>query len=154
MILYFNEASLGALLKNAIGCSYPSLFFYNSTTTLVCSDVKEKIPKSLVKSGLIKIGACVNACLTASKYCLVSIFHLIYVSFLIMFVILLSSSARFRMNLLKKLIFPIKDLSYFMFLGWLILRIPSILLGSILIPCLEMMWPKNFPSSSPSNVFL
>lgn len=109
MILYFKEASLKALLKNSIGCSYPSLFFCNSTTAIICSDAKEKIIKYLVKSRLIKTGAFVNACLTRSNDCLASTFHLIYVSFLSMFVIFISSSTRFSMNLLKKLTFPIKD---------------------------------------------
>ena len=34
MILYFKEASLKALLKNVIGCSCPSLFFYGNTATM------------------------------------------------------------------------------------------------------------------------
>lgn len=109
MILYSKEASLKALLNNAIGCSYPSLFFYNSTTEIVCLDAKEKIIKSLVKSGLIKTGAFDNACFTRSNDCFSSTFHLIYVSFLSIFVIFLSSSTRFGMNLLKKIFFPIKD---------------------------------------------
>jgi len=107
MILYFKEASLKALLKKAIGCSCPSFFFCNRIIAIVCSSIKENIIKSLVKSRLIKTGDFVNACLTRTKDCLASTFHLIYVSFLSMFVIFLSSSARFGINLLKNLIFPI-----------------------------------------------
>jgi len=107
MILYFKEASLRDLLKKVIGFSCSSLFFCNSTTTIVCSDAKEEIIKSLVKSGLIKTKA--YACLTRSKDCLASTFHLISLYFLSMFVIFMSSSAIFGINLLKTNIFPIKD---------------------------------------------
>ena len=83
----------------------------------MCSDAKEKIRKYLEKSGLIRTGALVSACLTNSKYFLVSRVHLTPTYFFSMFIIFLRSSAKLGINLLKKLIFPIKDCNYFMFLG-------------------------------------
>jgi len=112
MILYFKEKYLKAFLRNAIGYSYPSMLFCNSTTVIVCSDAKENIKRSLVMFGLIKTGALVNACLTRSKAYLSLTFHLIFVSFLSMFVIFLSHSTRFGINTLKKFIFSNKRLKF------------------------------------------
>ena len=42
-MIYFNSESLRVLLKNAIGCSIPSLFFYNKIAANVSSDAKEKV---------------------------------------------------------------------------------------------------------------
>ena len=47
VIFYFNDASLSALIKKAIGFSHPSSCFYNKTTAIVCSDANGKIMKSL-----------------------------------------------------------------------------------------------------------
>ena len=49
-MLYFNSESLRVLLKNAIGCSRPSIFFCNRTTASVSSDAKENVRISLVKA--------------------------------------------------------------------------------------------------------
>jgi len=58
------------------------------------------------------------------------------------------------MNFLKKFIFPMKDCNSLRFLRWLIFNMPSILLGSTLIPSSESMWPRSFPSWRPKSVFL
>jgi len=63
-MLNFNASSLKALLKKAMGCSNPLLFFYKRTIATMCLDANEKIIKSLVKYGLISTSAFVNACLT------------------------------------------------------------------------------------------
>ena len=110
--------------------------------------------KSLVKSGLIRIGVWVIACFTNSNDFFASMVHLTPISLFSMFVMFLMSSARFGMNLLKKFIFPMKDCSSLIFPGWLICNIPSILFGSILIPSSDMIWPKIFPSWRPNKVFL
>ena len=142
IMLYFRGASLSALLKNSMGCSCPFIFFCSRTTTTVCSDAKEKMKKYLVKSRLIRTCFWVRACFTKSKDWFFSMVHFTHVSLLTMLVMFLRSSASFGMNLLKKLIFLMKYCSSLMFLGWLICNIPSILFGSILIPSLDMMWPK------------
>jgi hypothetical protein len=46
-MLYFNSTSLNALLKKAMGCSKPLVFFYNKIVVTVSNEVKEKIIKSL-----------------------------------------------------------------------------------------------------------
>ena len=117
MMLYFRGASLSALLKNAMGCSYPFIFFCSKTTTTMCFDAKEKMKKSLVKLGLIRTGVRVSAWFTKSKDCFASMVHLTHVSLLSMLVMFLRIFARFGMNLLKKFIFPMKDCNSLMFLG-------------------------------------
>ena len=146
MILYFRGASLNALLKNVIGCSCPYGFFCTRTTATVCSDANENTRNSLVKSGLMRTGAQVSACFTSSKDFLDSRVHLTPTSFFSIFFMFLRSSARLGMNLLKKLIFPMKDYNSLMFLGRLICNIPSTLFGSILIPFSDMIWPRSLPS--------
>ena len=54
-VLYFNSESLRVLLKKAIGFSSPSAFFYNRTAAIVSCDAKEKVRKTLEKSGLTNI---------------------------------------------------------------------------------------------------
>ena len=56
------------------------------------------------------------------------------------------------MNLLKKLILPRKSCNSFMFLGGIILRMASILAGSILIPSLDIMCPNKLPYYNPNKV--
>ena len=112
MILYFKGASLNALLKNAIGYSCPFEFFCNRTTATVCSNANEKMKKYFVKSGLIRTGFLVNACFTSSNDFFASKVHLNPYFFSI-FIMFLRSSTRLGMNLLKKLIFPMKDSSSF-----------------------------------------
>ena len=143
-MLYFKGASLKALLKKEIGYSRPSGFFCNKTVATVWSEAKEKIRKSFEKLGLIRIGARVSACFTNSKDFLASAVHLAPTSFLSILVMFLRSSAKLGINLLKKLIFPIKDCNSFMFLGWLICSIPSTLFGSILIPFLWYNMAEQF----------
>ena len=93
------------------------MFFCNRKAATVCYDAKEKMNKSLVKSGLIRTGVCVSSCFNSSKDCFASMVHLTPISLFSMFVMFLRSFARFGMNLLKKLIFPMKDYSSLMFLG-------------------------------------
>ena len=154
IVLYFRGASLSALLKNSMGCSCPFIFFCNRITATVCSDAKENMKKSLVKSGLIRTGFWVSAYFTSSKDCFSSMVHLTPISLFSMFVMFLRSFSRFGMNLLKKFIFPMKDCSSLIFLGWLICNIHSILFGSILVPSSNMIWPRSFPSWRPNTVFL
>ena len=117
IMLYFRGASLNGLLKNDFGFSYPFIFFYSKTTTTLCSDAKEKMKKYLVKSGLIRTGVFVRDCFKILKDFFASMVHLTHVSLLSMLVMILRSSARFGMNLLKKFTFPMKYCSYLMFLG-------------------------------------
>lgn len=147
IILYLSATSLEALLKKETCCSNPSSFFCKRTAATICSEENEKIMKSLVKSGLIRTKDFVNAYLTWSNDFLASMFHFISESCLSMFFMFLRSFTRLGINLLKKFILPINDWSSLIFLGWLIFRIASILLGSILIPSLDMIWLRSFPSS-------
>ena len=114
----------------------------------------KKMMKSFLKSGLIRTGVLVKAYLMDSKDCLASIIHLRNESFLSILFISLIMSAKLDMNLLKKLILPRKACNSLMFLGGLMLRIASILVGSILIPYLEIMCPSNLPSYNPNKIFL
>ena len=76
MMLYFRGASLSALLKKAMGCSCPIMFFCSNTVAIVCSNAKEKMKKSLVKSRLIRTGVWVSYFFTSSKDFLASMVHL------------------------------------------------------------------------------
>ena len=99
-------------------------------------------------------GACVSARLTCSKDYLDSVSHFIFTSFFNIFVMFMRSSARLGMNLRRKFILPIKDCNSLRFLGCSNFCMASILLGSILIPSLEMMCPSSLPSSNPKRLFL
>ena len=121
---------------------------------MVCSEENEKIMKSFLKSGLIRTGFLVKACLIDSNDCLASKFHSRTEYFLSMLFNSLIISAKLDMNLLKKIILPKKSCNYLMFLGGLMFRIVSILAGSILIPYFEIICPSNLPSSSPYRLFL
>ena len=110
--------------------------------------------KSLSNFGLIKTGVCVKAILISSKDLLASIVHLIVESFFYMLFSNLISSAKFVINILRTFILPKNACSSLMFLGCCICKMASILAGSIQIPSLEIMWPKNFPSSNPNKYFL
>jgi hypothetical protein len=96
----------------------------------------------------------VSAHLTSSKDCLDLESHFIFTSFFNIFVMFLRSSAIFGMNLCRKFILPIKDCSSLRFLGCSNFCMASILLGSILIPSLDMMCPSSLHSSSPKRIFL
>ena len=121
---------------------------------MVFSEENEKMMKSFLKSGLIRTRVLVKACLMDSNHCLDSIVHLRTECFLSMLFSSLIISAKLDINLLKKLILPRKACNSFMFLGGLMLRIASILAGSILIPSFDIMCPSNLPSSNPNKVFL
>ena len=95
-----------------------------------------------------------SASFTDSKDLLAPTIHLIPAPFFSMSVIVLRCSARLGMNLLRKLIFPMKDCNSLMFLGCVIWSIPSTLYGSILIPFSDIMWPRSLPSCSPKTIFL
>ena len=60
-------------------------------------------------------------------------------------------SAKFGINLLMKLMCPLKDWRDLTFLGKGIFLISSILSGSTFTPYLEMIFPRIFPSSIPKN---
>ena len=97
---------------------------------------------------MIKTRALVNAFLISLKACFASWVHFISLSFFSIFVIFLIISAQFIINLLRKFTLPIKDCTFFLFLGNEILKIPSTLAGSILIPSFYMMCPSILPSST------
>ena len=102
----------------------------------------------------MRTGALVRACFTSSKDVFASKVHFTPCSFFNMFVIFLRSSAKLGMNLLKKLIFPMKDCNSLIFRGWEICNIASILFGSIFIPSSEIMCPRSLPYWRPNSVFL
>ena len=106
---YFNAGSLKALLNKEIGCSWHSLFFCRRTTTMVWSEENEKNRKSLVKSRLINIGARFKAYFTLLNDCPASMLHFTSASFFSLLVMFFKISAKFKMNLLRKIIFLIKD---------------------------------------------
>ena len=126
--------------------SYSS--FYRSTPTIVCYEENENRRKYFIKSGLDNIGYLVSATLISSKYFLASRFHLISFPFLSMQVMCFMISSKFGMNLLKKFTFPRKHCTMFLLHGVMIFKIPSTLLGSILIPSLEMIYTNIFHSST------
>jgi len=102
----------------------------------------------------MRTGVLVRASLMASKYCLASTIHLSAKSFLKMLFSSLINSAKFEMNLLRKFILPKNDYNSLMFLGSLMVKVATILVGSILIPYLDIMCPKSLSSSRPKSVFL
>ena len=105
-------------------------FFCNKTPAIVCSEEKENIIKCLVKYGLINIGDLVKTFLISAKDCLDSVVHLIPLSFLNILVMYFISSAKFVMNLLKKLTLPRNDCTFFLLLVMSIIWITTTLLGS------------------------
>ena len=117
MMFYFRGASLNALLKKDMGCSCPIMLFCSNIAAIVCFDANENMKKSLVKLGLIRNGVWVSSCFTISKDFFASMVHLTPISLFSMFVMFLRIFASFGVNLLKKLIFPMKDCSSLIFLG-------------------------------------
>lgn len=154
IMLYLSVASLKDLLKNSMGYSYPWSFFCNKTAAIVCYKAKETNIKYFWKSGLIRIGVLVRAFLMASKGCLASTVYLNAEYFLNMLFSSLINSAKFEINLLRKFILPKIHYNYLMLLGWVMVNIASILVGSILIPYLDIICPKSLPYSKPKSVFL
>jgi hypothetical protein len=71
-----------------------------------------------------------------------------------MIVISFIISIKLETNLLRKLIFPKKDLTSFLDLRIEKAWIASILLGSILNPSADTMCPSYFPSFMENNDFL
>ena len=121
IMLYFRGASLRVLLKKAIGFSNPWSFFYSKTATMVCSEANEKINKYFLKPRLIKTGVLVKACFVDSTvhFRINSFFSMLFSSLMI--------SAKFEINLLKKLILAKKYCNSMIFLGGWMFRISSIL---------------------------
>ena len=114
---------------------------------MVCSEAKENIMKSLQKLGLTNIGTSNNAYLMLMKDCLASLDHLKVLYFFNILFIYFTTSTKFVMNLLRKLTLPRNDWISFLFLGRPICCMAATLYGSMLMPLLEMIWPKSFPSS-------
>ena len=137
-----------------MGFSLPWSSFCNKTTSIVCSDAKEKIIKSLSNFGLVRTGVLVKAILIYSKACLASIVHFTLESFFNMLFNDLINYVRLEINLLRMLIFPKNACNSLMFLGCCICKMASILAGSIQIPSLEIIWSNNFSSSNPNKYFL
>ena len=92
-------------------------FFYNNTPIVVCSESNEKTRKSFVKSGLIKIGALVKACLIYVNESFPYVVHFMILYFFNIPVMSLTISAKLGMNLLRKFTFPKKDWISFLLLG-------------------------------------
>jgi len=100
------------------------------------------------------MGASIRSFLIDAKERLASTNHLISPPFLSIKVIILTSSAKSGTNLLKKLILPQKDWISFLFLGNAIFWMKKNLIGSILIPSKDIMWPNILPCSIENNDFL
>jgi len=139
IMLYFKGASLRALLKKAMGCSYPWSFFYNKTPTIVCSKAKENKMKSLSNLGLISTGVLVKASFISLKDFLALTIHFIVEPFFIILFSDLINYARLYINLLRKNIFPKKACNSLMFPECIICKVTSILVGFILIPSFKIM---------------
>jgi hypothetical protein len=120
---------------------------------IVCSEVNENKMKYFVKSGLANTRDLVSATLIYLNDFLDYRFHLISFHFLSMKVICFIILTRFVMNILKKFTFPRKDFTSFLLREVSIFKIPSTLLGSILIPYFEMMCPNKFSSYIPKCDF-
>lgn len=76
---------------------------------MLSSEAKVKIKNSFEKPGLMRTRASVRANLIVENDCFASLVHLISLSFLRIFVMCLTISAKFGINLLKKIIFPKND---------------------------------------------
>jgi len=99
-------------------------------------------------------GSLVMAFFIWSKELQYSIVHLILFPFLNMTVMSFTSSTKLETNLLRKLIFPKKEWTYFLDLGSAKVWMASTLLGSIFTPSADTMCPSNFPSFIANNDFL
>ena len=137
-----------------MGCSYPSWFFCSSTPATLCSEENEKMRKYLEKYGLARIGASDMAFFIPSNYFLALGIHLISWYFHSMLVMYLTISANETINHLRKFTFPGNYWTSSFFWGSSILIISSTLLGSILMPYWEIIFPSRFPSFIEKNKFL
>ena len=154
MISYFNSPSLNILLKNVIGYSSLWSFFCNKTATIVCSEAYENTKKYLSKSGLTSTSAYEIDLFISLKDFLASTVHFISWFFLNILVMFINILAKLGMNLLNKFTFPLNDYTSFSLLGSSTFKIELTLSRSILIPSLEIIWPKIFPSSREKFDFL
>ena len=102
---------------------------------------------------LINRGVLVMASLMHLKDSLPSLVHSNLASFFNSFCKGFMYSTRFGINLLMKLMCPLKYWRDLKFLGKGIFLMASILSGSILTPSLEMMCPRRFPSSISNTDF-
>jgi len=137
-----------------MGYSYPSWFFCSSTPATLCLEENEKMRKYLEKYGLARIGASDMAFFIPSNFFLALGIHLISWYFHSMLVMYLTISANETINRLRKFTFPRNYWTSTLFRGSSILIISSTLLGSILIPSWEIIFPSIFPSIIEKNEFL
>jgi len=84
---------------------------------MVCSKANEKIMKSLLKLGLLRIGVLVRYSLITSKDYLASVVHVSIEPFFNMLFKSLINSAKLERNLLRKNILPKNACNYLMFIG-------------------------------------
>ena len=113
-IIFESGVSQGLVVKE-MECSSFCSFLFNRTTTMVCSEAKENIMKSLPKLGLTNIEASDNAYLMLMNDFLASLDHWKVLSFFNMLFIYFTTSAKFVMNLLRKLTLPRNDWISFYF---------------------------------------
>ena len=130
-----------------MGCSKFYSFFCKRTPAMVFSKENEKIMNSLEKFGLTSTRDSIKAFLISAKVLLASTVHLIPLSFLTMLVMFFTTSTKFVINLLKKFTLPRNDCISFLFMGKSIFCMAATLVGSNLIPYLEITWLRSFPSS-------
>lgn len=108
---------------------------------------------SLSKSWLINVGASTMACLILLKASFPSRFHLHTSSSLINAWKCLIISTNLEMNLKTKFILPKKDCMAFLFFRNAFVVMDSILSWSMIIPSLEIRYPKSFPSVTAKMFF-
>jgi hypothetical protein len=108
---------------------------------------------SLSKFMLHKVVASSITSLILLNVYLLSFIHLGFVYFLIIYWSGLTISAKSENNLLTKLIFPIKDCISFLSSGGAMIFTTSILLGSIVIPSIEITNQSSVPSSMEKILF-
>ena len=137
-----------------MGYSYPSWFFCSSTPTTLCTKENEKMRKYLEKYGLARIGASNMAFFIPSNDFLALSIHLISWYFHSMLVMYLIISANETINRLRKFTFPGNYWTSSFFWGSSILIISLTLLGSILMPSWEIIFPSRFSSFIEKNEFL
>ena len=93
------------------------IIFLQKDSSNVCSDANEKMMKSLSNWRLVRTGAWVKADFMPSKAFLASKVHFTYESFFNILFSILIGSAKFGINILRKLIFPRNACNSLMFLG-------------------------------------
>jgi hypothetical protein len=121
---------------------------------MVSSKVKEKMMKSLEKSGLTRTGAIFIASLICWKSFFPSPLHSKGSSFFNKWLMGFTISTKFGTNVLMKLIYPEKDCKGFFSLERGIFLMGSIFEGSIEMASLDMICPNKFPLSTPKIDFI